>query len=133
MVATAINDRLQRKLDYTREEVSVLKEQLAAHTGAVDDDARARLLRYVLRPPLAQERLTVLPSQRIRLTLKRPWSDGTSSVELPPLAPCCVPRGLRSASPEAHRFLLWRALPSILLSIPAPCPWASTTTRVGGA
>jgi putative transposase len=33
MIATAINDRLQRKLDYTREEVSVLKEQLAALTG----------------------------------------------------------------------------------------------------
>ena len=46
------------------------------HTGAVDDDARARLLRYVLRPPLSQERLTVLPDHRVRLTLKRPWSDG---------------------------------------------------------
>jgi hypothetical protein len=46
------------------------------HAGAVDDDARARLLRYVLRPPLAQERLTVLPDHRVRLTLKRPWSDG---------------------------------------------------------
>jgi hypothetical protein len=33
-------------------------------------------LRYVLRPPLAQERLTVLPDHRVRLTLKRPWSDG---------------------------------------------------------
>ena len=33
MIATAINDRMQRKLDYTREEVSVLKEQLAALTG----------------------------------------------------------------------------------------------------
>ena len=45
--------------------------------GAVDDEARARLLRYVLRPPLAQDRLAVLPDHRVRLTLKRPWSDAS--------------------------------------------------------
>ena len=33
MIATAINDRLQRKPDYTREEVGVLEEQLASLTG----------------------------------------------------------------------------------------------------
>ena len=43
--------------------------------GAVDDEARASLLRYVLRRPLAQDRLAVLPDHRVRLTLKRPWSD----------------------------------------------------------
>jgi retron-type reverse transcriptase len=32
-------------------------------------------LRYVLRRPLAQDRLAVLPDHRVRLTLKRPWSD----------------------------------------------------------
>ena len=46
--------------------------------GAVDNEARARLLRYVLRPPLAQDRLAVLPDHRVRLTLKRPWSDGAA-------------------------------------------------------
>jgi hypothetical protein len=54
--------------------------------GAVDDDARARLLRYVLRPPLAQERLGVLPDNRVRLTLKRSWSDGTYALEMDALA-----------------------------------------------
>lgn len=54
--------------------------------GALDDEARARLLRYVLRPPLAQERLTVLPDHRVRLTLKRPWSDGTSALDMDALA-----------------------------------------------
>jgi hypothetical protein len=44
--------------------------------GALDDDARRRLLRYVLRPPLAEDRLMVLPEHRVRLTLKRPWADG---------------------------------------------------------
>jgi len=49
-------------------------------------DARARLLRYVLRPPLSQERLTVLPDHRVRLTLKRPWSDGTYALDMDALA-----------------------------------------------
>jgi hypothetical protein len=54
--------------------------------GAVDDDARARLLRYVLRPPLAQDRLAILPEHRVRLTLKRPWSDGTYALDMDALA-----------------------------------------------
>jgi hypothetical protein len=56
------------------------------HAGAVDGEARARLLRYVLRPPLAQDRLAVLPDHRVRLTLKRPWSDGTWALEMDALA-----------------------------------------------
>jgi hypothetical protein len=35
MIACAINERMQRKLDYTQEEVRVLKEILAALTGSV--------------------------------------------------------------------------------------------------
>ncbi len=54
--------------------------------GALDDEARARLLRYILRPPLAQERLAVLPDHRVRLTLKRSWSDGTYAFEMDALA-----------------------------------------------
>jgi hypothetical protein len=54
--------------------------------GALDDEARARLLRYVLRPPLSQERLAILPDHRVRLTLKRPWSDGTYAIEMDALA-----------------------------------------------
>jgi len=56
------------------------------HAGALDDEARARLLRYVLRPPLAQERLAILPDHRVRLTLKRPWADGTYALEMDALA-----------------------------------------------
>ena len=33
MIACAINERMQRKLDYTQEEVRVLKEVLVALTG----------------------------------------------------------------------------------------------------
>jgi hypothetical protein len=56
------------------------------YAGALDHEARARLLRYILRPPLSQERLAILPDHRIRLTLKRPWSDGTYALEMDALA-----------------------------------------------
>jgi hypothetical protein len=44
----------------------------ASLAGAEDQAARERLVRYVLRPPLAKERLTLLPDNRVRLDLKRP-------------------------------------------------------------
>ncbi|MCC6765548.1 MAG: transposase [Deltaproteobacteria bacterium] len=47
---------------------------------AVPADDRAgleRLCRYLLRPPLAQDRLTRLTDGRIVCTLARPWHDGT--------------------------------------------------------
>jgi hypothetical protein len=50
--------------------------------GAEDQPARERLLRYVLRPPLAKERLTLLPDNRVRLELKRPFRDGTYALEM---------------------------------------------------
>src|SRR5664279_1084605 len=56
------------------------------HAGAVDNEGRTRILRYVLRPPLAQDRLAVLPDHRVRLTLKRPWSDGTYALDMDALA-----------------------------------------------
>jgi hypothetical protein len=39
-----------------------------------------------LRPPLANDRLHILPDGAVRLDFKKPWSDGTTSVELAPLA-----------------------------------------------
>jgi len=36
-----------------------------------------RLARYILRPPLAQERLSLIPDGRILYQLKTPWKDGT--------------------------------------------------------
>jgi len=36
-----------------------------------------RLCRYLLRPPLAQERLSRLPDGRVVCTLRSPWHDGT--------------------------------------------------------
>jgi hypothetical protein len=54
----------------------------ASVAGAEDPPARERLLRYVLRPPLAKERLTLLPDHRVRLELKRPFRDGTYALEM---------------------------------------------------
>jgi hypothetical protein len=44
------------------------------------------LCRYILRPPLANDRLHILPDGNVKLEFKRPWSDGTTSIELSPLA-----------------------------------------------
>jgi hypothetical protein len=54
----------------------------ASVAAAEDQAARARLVRYVLRPPLAKERLTLLPDNRVRLSLKRPFSDGSYALEM---------------------------------------------------
>jgi hypothetical protein len=37
-----------------------------------------RLCRYILRPPIAHDRLRELADGRFQLRLKRPWSDGTT-------------------------------------------------------
>jgi len=51
-----------------------------------NDRARLeQLCRYVLRPPLAEDRLRRLADRRVRLELKRPWSDGTTHLLFEPL------------------------------------------------
>lgn len=52
---------------------------------AGDRKGLERLCRYVLRPPLAVGRLERLDSGRVRVGLKRTWSDGTTAIELSPL------------------------------------------------
>jgi putative transposase len=54
----------------------------------VGPNERARLeqlCRYVLRPPLADNRIRRLTDGRVRLELKRPWSDGTTHLLFEPL------------------------------------------------
>jgi hypothetical protein len=60
--------------------------QNATRVAANDKDGRGRLCRYILRPPLANDRLQILDDGDVRLDFKRPWSDGTSSIELAPVA-----------------------------------------------
>jgi hypothetical protein len=64
---------------------------LHAATTAPAHDARARetLCKYVLRPPLAEQRVKKLPSGFVRIELKRAFSDGTVAIDLDPLSLLC--------------------------------------------
>ena len=58
------------------------------HTGrrVSADDRRGleRLLRYIMRPPLSHDRISLTQDGQVRLRLKRRWSDGTSHLILEP-------------------------------------------------
>jgi len=51
-----------------------------------DKAGRERLIKYILRPPLAAERVERLEGGRVRLRLKRAFSDGTSAIEMDELS-----------------------------------------------
>lgn len=61
---------------------------LHAATHAAESDAQGReaLLRYVLRPPVAQQRITEGPEGLVRIALKKPFSDGTFAIDMDPLS-----------------------------------------------
>jgi hypothetical protein len=69
MIACAINERMQRKLDYTQEEVRVLKEILAALTGSrrisfiADQRSRLAIAGKALSPEERKKHL--LPGPRV--------------------------------------------------------------------
>jgi Putative transposase len=58
----------------------------ATRAGAQDDLGREKLFNYVLRPPIAQEHVTLTADGLVAVKLKRPFRDGTVSVEMDPLA-----------------------------------------------
>ena len=93
------------------------------------DDARGReaLVRYALRPPIAQERLNILPDNLVRIELKRPFRDGTVAVDLDPLSLLC--RLAASVPPPAchlvhYSGILGAAAKLRPLVVPAPPPKA---------
>jgi len=53
--------------------------------AADNREALEQLCRYVLRPPIAQERLSRTADGRILLTLKAEWSDGTTALLFEPV------------------------------------------------
>ena len=61
----------------------------ATEAGADDERGREALVRYALRPPLAQERLSLLDSGLVRIELRRPFRDGTVAADLDPLSLLC--------------------------------------------
>ena len=50
-----------------------------------DRKGRERILRYLLRPPIATERLSRSPDGRVIYRLRKPWANGTSSFKFEPL------------------------------------------------
>ena len=61
----------------------------ATKAGGLDVAGREALLRYVLRPPLAQERVTPRDDGLVRIALKRAYADGTVAVDMDPLSLLC--------------------------------------------
>lgn len=48
--------------------------------SAADKKGRARILRYILRPPIATKRLSRSSDGRVIYRLRRPWANGTHSI-----------------------------------------------------
>lgn len=61
----------------------------ATRAGGLDAEGREALLRYVLRPPIAQERVEQQPDGLVRITLKKAYADGTVAVDMDPLSLLC--------------------------------------------
>jgi hypothetical protein len=70
--------------------LSVAKDGFTLHAatraGAQDPEGREALLKYVLRPAVAQERVTQGPDGLVRVALKKPFADGTVAVDMDPLS-----------------------------------------------
>ena len=45
--------------------------------------------KYILRPPISQERLHLLPDGLVRIELRKPYRDGTYAVDMDPLSLLC--------------------------------------------
>ena len=58
----------------------------ATRAGALDAHGREALLKYILRPPIAQERVVRGPDGLVRIALKRAFSDGTTAIDMDPLS-----------------------------------------------
>ena len=61
----------------------------ATRAGALCPAGREALLRYVLRPPVAQERVEPRSDGLVRITLKKAYTDGTIAVDMDPLSLLC--------------------------------------------
>ena len=100
---------------------------LHAATRCAADDARGRepLVRYILRPPLAQDRLELLPDGLVRITLKRPFADGTTAVDLDPLS--LLFRLCAAVPPPRFNTIRYAGRPGP--REPMACPRGASSTR----
>jgi hypothetical protein len=96
----------------------------ARRVHADQGNKREELLRYVLRPPLANSRLKWLSDQELLLRLKTPWQDGSTHLLLSPmellgrLAAMVPPKGFNSV--RYHGCLAPRSqLRAAVIPVPA--------------
>ena len=61
----------------------------ATRARASDAAGREALLRYVLRPPVAQDRVALRDDGLVRIALERAYADGTVAVDMDPLSLLC--------------------------------------------
>jgi len=78
--------------------------------GALDPAGREALLRYVLRPRIAQERVEQRPDGLVRITLKKAYSDGTVAVDMDPLSLLC--RLASSVPPPRFHTVRYAGVPA---------------------
>ena len=102
-----------------------LDAEVAVHEH--ERDRLENLCRYVLRPPLALDRLKLLADDLVCIELKQPWRDGTTHVSMSPSVsslaspPSC--RGLERTRPSTSACSLRTraiALTSRLRARPGP-------------
>ena len=88
----------------------------ATRAGGADKAGREALIRYVLRPPLAQERVSQTPEGLVRIALKKAFSDGTVAIDLDRSVSCRGSAGL------CHRYFPWAELLKRTFAIDLLCP-----------
>jgi hypothetical protein len=87
----------------------------ATRAGALDTTGREALLRYVLRPPIAQDKIEQRPDGLVRIILKKPYADGTVAVDLDPLS--LLTRLAASVPPPRHHTVRLRRRPRCCQSV----------------
>jgi hypothetical protein len=92
----------------------------ATRAGGLDAEGREALLRYVLRPPIAQERVEQQSDGLVRITLKKAYADGTVAVDMDPLSLLC--RLATSVPPPRFHTIHYAGV------LAAASPWRSRVT-----
>jgi Putative transposase len=87
----------------------------ATRAGGLDPEGREALLRYVLRPPVANERVVSLPDGLVRIILKKTFADGTVAVDMDPLS--LLSRLAASVPPPRHHTVIYAGV------LAAASPW----------
>ena len=81
--------RLFRKDEVMKTEPVAVVSGVNVHAGVAfdgrDKPRLERLCRYLARPPIAQDRLTLREDGAVQYTMKKAWKDGTSAIVLQPL------------------------------------------------